>query len=224
MRRHFFLTLVCGMLAAVLLAGCAVPKRHVDYTAFRKSQPRSVLILPPVHDTNDTAAGYSLLSQMTLPVAEAGYYVVPVAVMEETFRQNGLTTPNDIQAVSMDKLREYFGADAVIYPKVTKYGSVYQVVDSTTIVSASAKMVDLRTGDTLWVGSASANGKELGGNVNVGGGIIVALVQAAVKQVAHNVTDESHDVAALAANRLLKAGPPDGLLYGPRSPKVGTDW
>jgi hypothetical protein len=224
MRRHLLLTLASGLLAAVLLAGCAVPQRHVDYTSFRKSQPRSVLILPPVNDTNDTAASYSLLSQLTLPVAEAGYYVVPVAVMEETFKQNGLTTPNDIQAVSMDKLREYFGADAVIYPRVTKYGSVYQIVDSTTIVSASAKMVDLRTGDTLWVGSASANGKELGGNVNVGGGIIVALVQAAVKQVAHSVTDESHDVAALAANRLLKAGPPDGLLYGPRSPKVGTDW
>jgi len=177
-----------------------------------------------VNDTNDVGASYGLLSQMTLPVAEAGYYVVPVAVMEETFKQNGLTTPNDIQQVSMDKLREYFGVDAAIYPRITKYGSVYQVVDSTTVVSASAKMVDLRTGNVLWVGSASANGKEIGTNFNAGGSIVVALVSAAVKQVAHNVTDESHDVAALAANRLLKAGPPDGLLYGPRSPKVGTDW
>jgi hypothetical protein len=225
MRRHLFLSLVCGLLAAVLLSGCAVPKRQVDYTSFKKSQPRTIVILPPLNDTNDAAASYSLLSQMTLPVAEAGYYVVPVAVMEETFKQNGLTTPNDIQAVSMDKLRQYFGADAAIYPNVTKYGSVYKVVDSVTVVSASAKMVDLRSGDTLWVGSASADGKELGGNVDVGSGSIIgALVQAAVKQVAHTVTDESHDVAALAANRLLKAGPPDGLLYGPRSPKVGTDW
>ncbi|WP_423380110.1 GNA1162 family protein [Burkholderia sp. LMG 32019] len=49
------------------------------------------------------------------------------------------------------------------------------------------------------------------------------LVQAAVKQVAHSLSDEGHDVAALTSNRLLSAGPPKGLLYGPRSTKYGTD-
>ncbi|OLL30844.1 hypothetical protein BTH42_15005, partial [Burkholderia sp. SRS-W-2-2016] len=47
--------------------------------------------------------------------------------------------------------------------------------------------------------------------------------QAAVKQVAHSLSDESHAVAGLTSGRLLRAGPPDGLLYGPRSPKFGTD-
>ncbi|KVO17741.1 hypothetical protein WK05_30655 [Burkholderia ubonensis] len=207
-----------------LLSACAQPVKHADYTAFKKSQPCSILVLPPVNETSDVAATYGMLSQMTLPLAEAGYYVVPVAVMDEAFKQNGLTNAAEIQDVPPAKLREIFGADAVLYSKVSKYGSVYQVIDSTTVVTASAKLVDLKTGDVLWQGKGSASGKELGNNVNVGGfGIVGMLVQAAVKQIAHSLTDEAHDVAGLTSNRLLSAGPPTGLLYGPRSRKYGTD-
>ncbi|KWO50027.1 DUF799 domain-containing protein [Burkholderia territorii] len=207
-----------------LLSACAQPVKRPDYTAFKKSQPRSILVLPPVNETNDVAATYGMLSQMTLPLAEAGYYVVPVAVMDETFKQNGLTNAAEIQGTSPTKLREIFGADAALYSKVTQYGSVYQIIDSTTVVAASAKLVDLKSGDVLWQGNGRATGKEMGNNVNVGAfGIVGVLVQAAVKQVAHSLSDEGHDVAGLTSNRLLSAGPPNGLLYGPRSPKYGTD-
>ncbi|HDR9038738.1 TPA: DUF799 domain-containing protein [Burkholderia vietnamiensis] len=207
-----------------LLSACAQPANRPDYTAFKKSQPRSILVLPPLNETNDVTATYGMLSQMTQPLAEAGYYVVPVAVMDETFKQNGLTNAAEIQGTSPAKLREIFGADAALYSKVTQYGSVYQIVDSTTVVAASAKLVDLKTGDVLWQGNGRATGKEMGNNVNVGAfGIVGVLVQAAVKQVAHSLSDEGHAVAALTSNRLLSAGPPNGLLYGPRSPKHGTD-
>ncbi|CAG9215063.1 DUF799 domain-containing protein [Burkholderia vietnamiensis] len=207
-----------------LLSACAQPVKRADYTAFKNSHPRSILVLPPINETTDVGATYGVLSQMTLPLAESGYYVVPVAVMDETFKQNGLTNAAEIQGTSPAKLREIFGADAALYTKITKYGSVYQVLDSTTVVAASAKLVDLRTGDVLWQGTGRATGKELGNNVNVNAfGLVGMLVQAAVKQIAHSLTDEAHDVAALTSNRLLSAGPPNGLLYGPHSPKYGTD-
>ncbi|PCE25566.1 hypothetical protein BWP39_13645 [Paraburkholderia acidicola] len=208
-----------------LLAACAGPAQRPDYTAFKKSQPRSVLVLPPINDTADVKATYGVLSQVTLPLAESGYYVVPVAPMEETFKHNGLTTATDIQQVAPAKLHDIFGADAALYIKVTQYGSVYTVLDSTTVVAASAKLVDLKTGDVLWQGTGRATGKEVGANVNLtsGLGLIGMLAQAAVKQIAHTLTDDSVDVAALTSQRLLSAGPPDGLLYGPRSPKFGSD-
>jgi hypothetical protein len=179
--------------------------------------------LPPVNDTSDVNATSGMLSQMTMPLAESGYYVMPVAEVAETFRQNGITTPADMQEVPPGKLRDIFGADAVLYTKVTQYGSVYQVVDSNTYVTASAKLVSLTSGDVLWHGSASANGKEVGFNVGAGGGVVAMLVRAAVKQIAHSLPDESYKVAALTSGRLLSAGEPSGLLYGPHSPKYGTD-
>ncbi|WP_431825933.1 DUF799 domain-containing protein [Burkholderia sp. F1] len=218
----FKLLSVLGIVA--LLSACAQPAKHLDYTAFKKSQPRSILVLPPVNETTDVGATYGMLSQMTLPLAEAGYYVVPVAVMDETFKQNGLTNAAEIQDTPPAKLRDIFGADAALYSKVSKYGSVYQVEDSTTVVAASAKLVDLKTGDVLWQGEGRTTGKEVGNNMSVNGlGIVGALVQAAVKQVAHSLTDEAHDVAGLTSKRLLSAGPPNGLPYGPRSTRYGTD-
>lgn len=208
----------------VLLSACVAPVQHLDYSAFKRSQPRSILVLPPINETSDIAATYGLLSQVTQPLAEAGYYVVPVAVMNEAFKHNGLTEPTDIQSVSASKLREIFGADAALYPKVSQYGTVFKLLDSTTVVTASAKLVDLRTGDMLWQGSATANEKELDHHADAGGGGIVGmLARAALKQIAHSVMDKSRDVAGLTSSRLFSAGPPDGLLYGPRSPKYGTD-
>lgn len=210
-------------IALALMACVSHPGAKMDYTAFRNSKPRTILVLPPVNETVDVNATYGMLSQMTMPLAEGGYYVIPVAEMEETFRHNGLTTPADIQNVALDKLRGIFGADAALYTTVTQYGSKYGVVDSTTVVTAKAELVSLHSGDTLWQGLANATDKELGNNYSVNAGLIGALVQAAAKQIAHSLQDESHTVAGLTSQRLLSAGGPNGLLYGPRSPKYGTD-
>lgn len=40
---------------------------------------------------------------------------------------------------------------------------------------------------------------------------------AAVKQIINTSTDASHPIAGTANARLLSAGVPNGLLYGPRS-------
>lgn len=223
MLKFISLKLLSAVSVLCVLTACAAPTQHTDYTAFRKSQPRSILVLPPLNETSDVKATLGMLSQMTLPLAESGYYVMPVALTEETFKHNGLTMPADIQQVAPAKLREIFGADTALYTTVTQYGSVYGVVDSTTVVAATARLVDLRTGDVLWQGTGRATGKETGFNVNVGSGLFVMLAQAAIKQVAHTLSDESYDVAGLASRRLLSAGQPDGMLYGPRSPKHGTD-
>ena len=215
--------LIAGLSILLMLTACASRSpTQADYTAFRNSKPRTILVLPPINDTQDVNATYGMLSQMTMPLAEGGYYVVPVVEMEETFRHNGLTTANDIQDVAPGKLRSIFGADAALYTKVTEYGSSYRVVATKTEVTAEAKLVDLRSGDTLWSGKATANGGETGFNVGVGSGL-VSLVQVAVQHAVNAASDKSWGVAGLTSQRLLATGGPNGLLYGPRSPKYGTD-
>ena len=70
--------------AACTLVGCAVPKEPFDYSAFREAKPRSILVMPPVNSSPDVQAGYSMLSHVTLPLSEAGYYVLPVAVVAKS--------------------------------------------------------------------------------------------------------------------------------------------
>ena len=211
--------LLAGALALALLGGCVSPKT-VDYSAYKQSRPKTILVLPPLNNSPDVKATYSMLSQVTFPLAEAGYYVLPIALVDETFRQNGLTTPADIHQAPANKLQEIFGADAALYITVSEYGTSYMLIASDTVVTASAKLVDLRTGTTLWTGTARASSEESGGG---GGGLVGMLITAAVKQIVNSSTDAGHPVAGITSVRLLSAGQPAGLLYGPRSPKYGTD-
>lgn len=219
MRTSLYRLATIGVLAAAM-TGCAAPKK-VDYSAFRQAKPASILVLPPLNESTDVNASFSVLAQSTYPLAESGYYVMPVTLVNETFHQNGLSNPPDMHAVAPAKLREIFGADAALYIKVKRYGTTYTILSSAAIVTAEAQLVDLSTGALLWSGSASASSDE--GKNNQGGGLAGLLVAAIVKQVINSVTDASHPVAGVASTRLLSAGTPNGILYGPRSPKYGKD-
>ncbi|MCS4270610.1 MULTISPECIES: DUF799 domain-containing protein [Raoultella] len=208
----------CFTLALALLAtGCSTGnKKSTDYSAFRESKPRSILVLPPKNQSPDVNASNSLLSVVTMPLAESGYYVFPVAVVSETFKQNGVINPDDISSVPLKKLHDTFGADAVMYISITDYGTSYQVVNSDTRVTATARLVDSRTGKELWTGGATASSNE--GQNNSGGGLIGILLTAAITQIAHTSTDKAHDIAEVTGARMFSAGSNGGLLYGPRSP------
>ena len=175
-----------GLLAVSLLVGCAAP-RSVDYSAYKQARPKSILVLPPLNESPDIKATYSMLSQVTFPLAEAGYYVMPIAVVDETFRHNGLTNPADIHGLAPAKLNEIFGADAGLYITVKEYGTSYMLISSATVVTASATLVDLKTGTTLWTGSARASSEE--GNNGNNGGLVGMLITAAVKQIINTSTD-----------------------------------
>jgi hypothetical protein len=204
---------------AVLMVGCAThTAKPYDYRAFEASNPRSILVLPPLNNSPEVGATESVYSTVTYPLAEAGYYVLPVSLVSETFKQNGLTTPADIHNVDTGKLREIFGADAALYMTVDKYGSTYNVLSSVTTVSASAKLVDLKTRALLWDGKATVvdDGNSGGNN---GGGLLGMLVKAAVTQIMNSSMNRSHEVAARTNAILLTGGNPQGILHGPRSPK-----
>jgi hypothetical protein len=209
-----WLKLAACVAPAALVVGCATPPKPYDYTAFNAAKPRSIVVLPPLNNSPDVKAGPSVYAQVTYPLAEAGYYVMPVALVEETFKQNGLTTVADIHAVDAARLKQVFGADAALYVTISNYGATYAVVNSVVVVTANARLVDLKTGAVLWEGTASANNDA--GN-NSGGGLAGLLVAAVVKQILNSTMDVSHVVAGAASNRLLSAGQPNGILYGPRS-------
>lgn len=218
MLKQTFQTSVLAL--AVLLTGCAVQKPSYDYTALRESKPKSILVLPPLNQSPDLRATYSVMSSVTAPLAESGYYVFPVALVDQTFKENGLANPAEMHDAPLAKIRDIFGADAVLYIAIEEYGAKFQVVTSSVIVSAKAKLVDARTQKVLWEGRASASDAE--GRNNNGGGLVGLLVTAVVRQVIGSVGDPGRNVASIANARLLNARP-GGLLYGPRSPSYEKD-
>lgn len=204
-----------------LLSGCVTPPAPYDYTEYKLSKPQSILVLPPLNKTPEVRATYSMLAQVTQPLAESGYYVMPVSLVDETLKENGIPDAAMAHELPTVKLREIFGADAVLYITMTRYGTVFQVLNSATTVSADARLVDLKTDKVLWTGSATASTAEQQNQQQ--GGLAGLLIAAIVKQIVGTVTDQSHPMAGLTSQRLLKAGRPNGLLYGPRSPQYNKE-
>lgn len=145
--------LILGLAAVLALSACQVRKApDLDYTSFKESKPASILVVPPLNESPDVNGTWGMLASTAAPISEAGYYVFPAAVVEETFKENGLTNAADIHAVRPEKLHQIFGNDAVLYITVTEYGTSYQILDSVTTVSAKARLVDSRNGKRVVVG------------------------------------------------------------------------
>ncbi|MGA3008250.1 MAG: GNA1162 family protein, partial [Opitutaceae bacterium] len=81
-------------------------------------------------------------------------------------------------------------------------------------VSAEAKLVDVKTGVTLWSGTVTVQQS----SSDSGGGILGALVTAAVTQIVNSNADPAHNVSSMANCQLFELKD-HGLLHGPYFPK-----
>lgn len=200
------------LVAMALMTGCATPQPY-NYDALIAAEPRSIVVLPPTNNTVEVDAPYVYLSTISRPLAEKGYYVFPVAVIDNFMKENGLPTPAEMNQVPLDKLYENIGADAVLYVDIQQWGQKYQVLSSKAIVEAHMKLVDARTGDLLWDATSSAVQQSDSG----GAGIVGMLINALASQIAGSISDPTAKLAKVANNTAINQSQ-RGLLNGPYAP------
>lgn len=201
-----------SLLAVLLLTGCQTVKPY-DYTNFRAHPPRSILVLPPLNESTAVEGTYGYLTTVTRPVAERGYYVFPVAVVDQFMKQNGLPSAAEMQQAPLAKVAEITGADAVLFLDLKQYGAQYKLLASVVTVEVTAKLVDTRSGILLWEGHGIA---QQGSNGS--GNLLGDLIAAAITQAINKKTDRAHQVSRLA-NANLFYPEQTGLPYGPYSDK-----
>jgi len=186
-------TIACA-LALLLLAGCAKP---YDYTNFRQHRPRSILVMPPQNESQTVDAAWSYQSTVTRPLAERGYYVFPVDVVDRLMKDDG---------VAPGKAAEILGADAVLYVTLEAYATKQQVLNAATLLKLRGRLVDARSGVLLWERLFAIQR-----NSNLGSGGVLG-----------DSTEAAHKLAGPANVRFF--GDRDlGLLYGPYHPRYGKD-
>lgn len=205
--KRYFLFLA---VATLLTSGCATMQPY-DYSAFEQSKPRSIVVIPPSNNSLEVNAPYIYLSTLTRPLAEKGYYVFPVSVIDHFLKENGLPTPAEMNGIPLDKIGQHIGADAVLYISIEDWGQKYQVLNSTTTVHATLRLVDVKTGDLLWASTAKAQK----GSGDGGGGLIGALVSAVVTQVLASTISDPTPGLARQANSLAINNQVRGMLDGP---------
>ena len=196
-----------ALLATALMSGCAQQQTY-DYTAFNQSKPTSILVIPPKNDTVEVNAPYIFLSTISAPLADKGYYVFPVAVIDQMLKENGLSSPAEMHEIPLEKLNEHIAPDAVLYVNITDWGQKYKVVTSTTVVKATMELIDAKTGERIWHGTASAQRSS-----GDGGGLAGMIINAVVDQVVGNIVDYTPELSTYA-NQLVINNRSTGLPSG----------
>lgn len=209
--------LLLSLSVAAILSACGTTshKQPYDYSKFQRTNPRSILVVQPTNSSVDVKAPNAVMAQSTRPLAESGYYVFPVVLVNETFRENGLNDGAEIQAVDLSKIRKIYNPDAILYMDIDDYGTKYQVINSNTTVSVKARLVDAKNGEVIWTGSKKIT---VNSNDNNQQGFLSAVTSALFNQIKDKLTDGAFNLTETVNDNLLSAGVEDGILYGPHHP------
>lgn len=212
MKSIFGFLLLSISISSLLLTGCAATApQSFDYSTYLANMPISILVLPPRNQTTEVMAPYIYLSTVTRSLAERGYYVYPVAVVDAMMKDNGVPTPDEMAQISLKKIQEVIDPDAVLYVTILEWGAKYQLVDTVTKVHIQGRLVDTDTGALLWQGEHSVIQDSNSGASN--DSIVGVLVSALVTKIATTIADPTREIAQRTNHELFTA-PNKGLLFG----------
>jgi hypothetical protein len=194
-----------------VLSGCAHRAELNKQEKFLAAAPRSILIVPVVNNSVDITAADYLLSTITIPLAERGYYVFPVNMVKRLLEDDGLADSSLVHSAPASKLANLFGADAVLYITVQQWDAQYMVLSTRVTVALDYQIRDGRTDESLW-----SNKEKIvympddGGGGGLGGLIAKAIVAAITKGFPNYMP-----LARQANDKALLTYPGKGIPPGP---------
>ena len=204
-----FLTLL-GLCLAALLTGCAAPPAKKDLSAFNAASPRSILVVPIVNKSLEVDAPNYLLTTLSVPLAEKGYYVFPVNTTKMVLEQEGFYEGEQVHGQPPEQLARLFGADAVLFVEINRWDAQYALLTTVVTVDLVYRMTD-KQGAEIW--RATQKMQYQPQTANAGhplATLIVAAVNAAVTRAAPNYMP----LAKQANLQVLVLGP-DAIPNGP---------
>ncbi|NVJ91983.1 MAG: DUF799 family lipoprotein [Methylocystaceae bacterium] len=203
----------------ITLAACQTTNVTKDYTAFRESDPRSILIVPVVNNSVEVDAPDLFLSTLSRYIAERGYYVYPVNLVKNVMEEDGMGDANLAHEADPTRIGEIFGSDAILYVKIDGWKASYAIIAAEVSVELDYTLKDAHTGETLWSDHQTRvwapQNQQMGHPLLT---LIAAAVQAAVVKAAPDYIPLARQANYTAFNQ-----PKTGIPAGPYNPKYQED-
>lgn len=197
-------------LLVVVLTGCAGVPVKKDLSAFNAAAPKSILVVPAVNKSLDVDAPNYLLSTLTIPLAEKGFYVFPVNTAKIVLEQEGFYEGEQIHQQPPETLAKLFGADAVLYVTIKRWDAQYAILAATVTVEFDYRIVG-KDGVEIW--QANQKMQYSPQNNNAGSPLamlITAAINAAVARAAPNYLPLTQ-----RANQMVFVLGPNAIPNGP---------
>lgn len=104
-------------LAVILFTSCAQQNltRGVQYPQLYKETPASIVIMPPINQTNFVEAKEYFYTTMYIPLCEKGYYVYSPYLTMEMFQSESAYDSEMFLESDISKFRNVLGVDAAMF-------------------------------------------------------------------------------------------------------------
>ena len=198
---HILLLAACSL----LFASCDTMKhtRAELYPKMYEEKPITLLVMPPINNSNNVEAKDLLYTSISQPLAEAGYYVISPHLAMEIFKAESAYDAEYFIDQNAGVFGKVFGADAVIFSVIDEWKKKgFGIETKLTYIVKSTRSNEVlfdRTCD-LYL--------DLSDNNTYGGGLAGALASLAVSAINTAVTD--HIIAARKCNQFIFDDIPQG--------------
>lgn len=198
-----------------VLSACAptVTKKEA-FPGMYQERPLAILVLPPINQTTAADAKEFYGTTLAEPLSYAGYYIFPIEVVTDMMQHEGAYDTEILVNVPPQKFKDYFGADAVLYSRITHWDTAYYVVGGHVTVGVAFLLKSTTTGEELWKYDGVLQVSTGGGG---GGGLAGLVVQVVVTAIRTATTD--YVPIARQANLMVIST----LPYGKYHPMYGQD-
>jgi len=206
--KRIFLTI----LLAISLVSCAkkdnskfINARSSFYEKYSKEEikdHKSILVLPAANNAVNIDAPFYFLSTISSSIAEKGYYVFPVNLVNRLLEDEGASDANMLNKSSPFKISKRFGADAILYTTIQEWDAKY--IGLATVITASLEytLKSGKTGKTIWKTTQKVkydSNQNLGQQNSLVGLLIAMAVNAALDKT---MADSRHYDLVKSANVL----------------------
>lgn len=157
--------IICAILlfcSSSIMFGCTsfpyTMINKVEYAPnFYAKHPKSILILPAINTTSAADAADHFRYTITKPLAEQGYYVFPVHLVDSFLKSENLPDAELVRNIPIKKLKEIFQPDAILYVDILNWDTDYSILKSSVEVGLSFSLIDASSEEEIWQGNIFSN-------------------------------------------------------------------
>lgn len=208
-------TLMAIAALSVAISGCAgtqtmETKRSEFPAMYTAKKPVSIVVVPAINESTAAEAGDLLNVTVAQPFANHGYYVLPVPIVADIFKREGILEGTQVKGIPASLFKKNFGADAVMFLTIDNWDKNYMVLAANVTVGIEYVLLSTETNEVLW-----ADKKVVVVNTSGSSGNILAdLVSTAVSTAMTDYVPIAFQVHAAAVK---------SMPYGKYHPESGKD-
>ncbi|MDD5168673.1 MAG: DUF799 family lipoprotein [Syntrophales bacterium] len=188
-KKKLCILLSLAVLLCISLNACApaMVTKGDKFPLMYEETPASILILPPMNESTAAEAKDYYATTIQEPLSFWGYYVFPYEITTEILKMEGIYDTELLKTLPLQKFREYFGTDAVLFTTIKKWNLVYMVLAANLTVSIDCELKSTKSNATLWQYNGTVIVDLSGGSS--GGGVAGLIAKAIVTAINSSMAD-----------------------------------